>query len=264
MRLTFRVTSSGDRWAVLAPSVDFMKVWPDGANFDEAEFRREIRRFDGLAMIGEKAGEQCAMRFGSVLLHHFDVWRGDCNDNEQMRDGGTLRRAQTVVDRRATQGRYGNVRVRIDPIVRPFGGKVYHTLRVRVDRDDRDVPNASETTHYCAMVLSYLLREIDRDLQAHGQPPCEIGDEVLAYAAERDREYYAARARESNAMRGECERNANGYCSPCKFGCPHYKAGRCVEVETLTDEATLMHVPHMAARMEQLKAERRNEKEASE
>ena len=37
MRLTFRVTTSGDRWAVAAPTVDFEKVWPKGnGDFDEA------------------------------------------------------------------------------------------------------------------------------------------------------------------------------------------------------------------------------------
>ncbi len=265
MRLTFRVTTSGEQWAVYAPHVDFAKVWPDGENFDEAEFRREIRAFDDVVMIGGKSGETCAMRFASVLMRQFDQWRGECNNDAKLKETGRWDRIKAQVNRRLNDDRYGNVRVKIDPIVRPFEGKVYHTLRVRVDRDSRDVPNAEAATHYCAMVVSFLVREIDRDLREHGNPPCEIGDEALVYASERDREYYGARARESNAMRGECERNANGYCSPCKFDCPHYRDGRCVEVETLTDEATLMKVPRMAARMEQLKAERqKEEKEADD
>ena len=262
MRLTFRVTTSGDRWAVAAPTVDFEKVWPKGkGDFDEAEFRTQVRKFGGQVMIGDKPGETCAMRFASVLLHEFGEWSGVANDNERAIAEGGFHRMQSVVNRRAEQGRYGNVRIRIDPITRPFKGKVYHTLRVRVDRDSRDVPNAEAATHYCAMVLAYLLRELDRDLQAHGQPPCEIADEVLLLAAERDREYYAARAAESNAARGECERNRNGYCSPCKFDCPHCRNGKCAEVETLDDEATMRRVPYYAAEFEKGEAERRARKE---
>ena len=274
MRLTFRVTTSGDRWAVAAPSVDFEKVWPKGkGDFDEAEFRTEVRQFGGQVMIGDKPGETCAMRFASILLHEFAEWSGNANDNERAIAEGGFHRMQSVVNRRAEQGRYGNVRVRIDPITTPFKGKVYHSLRLRVDRDGRDVPNAEAATHYCAMVLAYLLREIDRDLREHDQPPCEIADEVLLLAAERDREYYAARAAESNATRGECERNRKGFCAPCKFDCPHCRNGKCAEVATLDDEATMRRVPYYAKEFEKREAERRsrnemkrneNEKEADE
>ena len=265
MRLTFRVTTSGEQWAVQSPHIDFKKCWPNDADFDEPEFRREIRAFDDLVMMGSKPGERCALRFASIFLDQFDGWRADCNDDAKLKAAGKFNAIRATVNGRMKREKYGCVRVRIDPIVRPFAGKVYHALRVRVDRTDRGVPNIAEATRYCAMVVSFILREIDRDLRAHGQPPCELGDEVLGYAAARDREYYAARAKESNAMRGECERNANGYCSPCKFDCPHYRAGRCVDAENLTDEATLMKVPHMAKRMEQLRAERQkeSEKEAS-
>ena len=149
MRLTFRVTTSGDRWAVAAPTIDFEKVWPKGkGDFDEAEFRREVRAFGGQVMIGDKPGEGCAMRFASVLLHEFGEWSGVANDNERAIAEGGFHRMQSVVNRRAEQGRYGNVRVKIDPITMPFKGKVYHTLHLRVDRDGRDVPNAEAATHY--------------------------------------------------------------------------------------------------------------------
>ena len=70
------------------------------------------------------------------------------------------------------------------------------------------------------------------------------------------------------ATRGECERNREGFCAPCNFDCPHCRNGKCAEVETLTDEATMRKVPYYAKEFEKREAERRarkeNEKEASD
>ena len=169
MRLTFRVTTSGEQWAVQSPHIDFKKCWPNDADFDESEFRREIRAFDDLVMMGSKPGERCALRFASILLDQFDGWLADCNDDAKLKAAGKFNAIRATVNGRMKREKYGCVRVRIDPIVRPFAGKVYHALRVRVDRTDRGVPNIAEATRYCAMVVSFHLAR-DRPRPSGARP----------------------------------------------------------------------------------------------
>ena len=84
------------------------------------------------------------------------------------------------------------------------------------------------------MMVADFCRCYSRMFVERGDPPLIFSPETLTLLDElhdrTEREREAERVKEANIMRHKCERLVNGFCSPCKFDCPHFKAGKCVDV----------------------------------
>ncbi len=87
-----------------------------------------------------------------------------------------------------------------------------------------------------------LLKSGPTKRRSRGDPPLVFTEETQKLLAElherKERDEEEKRVKEANIMRHKCERLVNGYCSPCKFDCPHYRAGKCEDIEASFHGAT--------------------------
>lgn len=225
MRITLRITSAGDCWSFGVPKIDLARCYPknaDGAEqFDEAAFRAQVRDCRTVQIGSDDRGPVCA--FGALLLASVGEWLDDNDRNA----GGDKAKAARRIAVRERRGVSASVRVDLRNARVSHKGRDVRTVCVRIRNDDFGVVAAERFDWDCALIVADFCATYSRKFVERGDPPLCFEPRTLLLVEELRRR----RAREEAQERVEkCERRINGFCSPAKFDCPHYKDGRCVSL----------------------------------
>ena len=232
MRLTFHVTTSGDCWSVDVPRVTLADCYPKDEQgretFDESAFRRQVANSRNIMISSDDRGPVCA--FAAMLLASLGEWM---NDADKFDGSDRMKRVAASMSRRVKREKFAAVRVDLSNALTAHKGGTFRTVRVRIRHDGLDSVGTPFELD-CAMMVADFCRCYSRMFVERGDPPLIFSPETDALLAalhdrtERERE--AERVKTANIMRHKCERLVNGFCSPCKFDCQHFKAGKCVDV----------------------------------
>ena len=248
MRLTFRVTTSGNRWAVDAPTFDYNECWPAQDTFDEAAFRRQLRANERYVQMGSHDNDS-VMRFSSLVFHAVSTWLKENVVSRKDRDRDLLR-AERTMRARQRRGKFGFVRMEIRPATIPHSdGRTYTTVSVKVTFDDKDVPGCHEFCTQCAMYLADIANSFDKRYRRDGRPGIVLTPETREMHRALHERTLANLAKKSNWARFECAFHRKGFCAPIHAQCPHYRNGRCEDVATLVDDGVL-NAPTLAGEKE--------------
>ena len=232
MRLTFHVTTSGDCWTVDVPRVTLADCYPKDEQgretFDESAFRRQVANSPSVMISSDDRGPVCA--FAAMLLASLGEWM---NDADKFDGSDRMKRVAASMSRRVKREKFAAVRVDLSNALTAHKGGTFRTVRVRIRHADLgNVGNPFQLD--CAMMVADFCRCYSRMFVERGDPPLIFSPETLTLLDElhdrTEREREAERVKEANINRHKCERLVNGFCSPCKFDCPHFKAGKCVDI----------------------------------
>jgi hypothetical protein len=232
MRLTFRVTTSGDRWHVDVPRVTLADCYPKDEQgretFDEAAFRRQVANTPRVMLSSDDRGPVCA--FAAMLIASLGEWMDDA---DKFDGSDRMKRVAASMSSRVKREKFAAVRVDLSNALTAHKGGTFQTVRVRIRHADLgNVGNPFQVD--CAMMVADFCRCYSRMFVERGDPPLIFSPETLTLLDElhdrTEREREAERVKTANIMRHKCERLVNGFCSPCKFDCPHFKAGKCVDI----------------------------------
>lgn len=227
MRITLRITSAGDCWSFSLPKVALARCYPknaDGAEqFDEAEFRREVRDCRAVQIGSDDRGPVCA--FAALLLASVSEWLAD---NDRNADGDKAKAARRIAARER-RGESASVRIDLRNVAVRHKGRAVLTVAVRIRNDDHGVVAAERFDRDCAMIVADFCNQYSSRFVSKGDPPLLFADETANLV----KDLHARRERkEAEERRLSCERNAGGFCSPIMPGCPHYRNGKCVPQKT--------------------------------
>ena len=227
MRITLKITSSGDCWSFSLPKVALAKCYPkDGRGeerFDEAEFRREVRDCRAVQIGSDDRGPVCA--FAALLIASVSEWLTDNDRNA----GGDRAKAARRIAARERRGESASVRIDLRNVAVRHKGRAVLTVAVRIRNTDNGVVSAERFDRDCAMIVADFCNQYSSRFVSKGDPPLLFADETANLV----KDLHARREREeAEARRLSCERNAGGFCSPIRPDCPHYKDGRCVPQKT--------------------------------
>lgn len=237
MRITIPVISAGNRWTARVPRVDVTRCYPNGADgkpeFDEAEFRRQVRCNPRVQIGSEDAGHS-AVAFGAILLSSLCDWMDD-----NSKDGDSLpryRETMSRIDRRIERGNVTYCRIDVRPCRQQFKGREIVGVRVEITTDGKGVVQSAPFEREFAMMVCDFCETYSARYAERNDPPLVFGPSAMEIAKElHERTVEDERERklkELNANRWKCERRtATGYCSPCKFDCPCFCGGMCVEAK---------------------------------
>lgn len=228
MRVTIPIASAGREWWPTLPKIreaDCFARGEDGEEkFDEAAFRRQIAgnrnvnvgSRDGIAVCG----------FATMLFDALGAWLDDNSKNE---DTPRMAEVKRRMSRKIGSGRVSYVRVDITDAVTEYRGTLIRAPKVRVTHNDMGVVQPLPHEHRFAMVVATFCDALAARSRRNGEAPVFLAPETEAL--QREVEAVSER-RELAEKRAMCEfRTASGHCSPCQFGCPLFKAGKCAEVE---------------------------------
>lgn len=233
MRITLRVTQAGDCWSFTPPKVDLPACYPKDENgverFDEAEFRRQIANESCVQIGSNDSG--LALAFAAIFCSSLNDWLDDNTHGDE--DSPRMERVRARLAAKAERKNFAAVRIDFANADVDSKGKRVRTLRIRIRADQRDTVGFPFATD-CALLVADFIEGFSRRYTEKGDPPFVYADETRALLDElhrRTAEDEAERKRkEANINRHKCERLVNGFCSPCKFDCPHYRSGKCVDV----------------------------------
>ena len=232
MRLTFHVTTSGDCWTVDVPRVTLADCYPKDEQgveqFDESAFRRQVAGSPRVMIASDDRGPVCA--FAAMLLASIGAW---LDDNDKFDGSREMQRVNATFQSRVRRERFAAVRVDLANARVEWKGRTLNTVRVRVRHAElANVGSPFEVD--AAMMVADFCNEYSRRFVERGDPPLVFSPEteaLLAALHERTEcEREAERVKNANINRHKCERLVNGYCAPCKFDCPHFKAGKCEDI----------------------------------
>lgn len=227
MRITLRITSAGDCWSFGVPKIDIARCYPKDADgveqFDEAEFRAQVRDCRAVQIGSDDRGPVCA--FGALLLASVGEWLTDNDKNA----GGDKAKAARRIAARERRGASASVRIDLRNVAVTHKGRAVRTVAVRIRNDDFGVVAAERFDWDCALIVADFCATYSRRFVERGDPPLCFEPRTLLLVEElrrrRERE-------EAEERRLSCERNAGGFCSPIKPDCPNYRNGKCVPQKT--------------------------------
>lgn len=227
MRITLRITSAGDCWSFGVPKIDLARCYPKDADgveqFDEAEFRAQVRDCRAVQIGSDDRGPVCA--FGALLLASVGEWLTDNDKNA----GGDKAKAARRIAARERRGASASVRIDLRNVAVRHKGRDVLTAAVRIRNDDNGVVAAERFDRDCAMIIADFCNQYSSRFVAKGDPPLLFADETANLV----KELHARRERdEAEARRLSCERQRGGFCSPIRPDCPHYRNGKCVPQKT--------------------------------
>ena len=258
MRLTFYVYSAGARWGVDVPRIDFDRCWPDNGRggFDEAEFRHQIRN-QPCVQLGRRDTEDC-YRFATLVIHGFKTWMDDATCD--MSKPENCRAFHTMTSRKK-RGRVGYVRLDITPATTTIGKTTYRTPCVRIRHDDGGVVAGKRFDVICALKVTDVVRQLNERFKAGGEAGVIYSPETADLLAALHENTLRNRTHRSNERRLLCSRYRDGYCAPCKFDCPHFKDGCCIELSAPLADADFDRIPAFASEKESIENAINHEKE---
>lgn len=231
MRITLKITSAGDCWSFNVPRIDLAKCYPkdaDGAEqFDEAEFRRQVKDHKAVQFSSEDRGPVCA--FAAMLLSSLGEWLGE----NSMGESAERDRAVKSISRRSRRGAFMFVRVDLKNEIVEHEGNMKRTVAVDIRYSDNGVVASDRYDHECALLVAEFCSTFSKRFVENGDPPLvmkktiAMSDLILELKARRrEREI-----EEANKSRLWCERHKLGFCSPIKPSCPHYCKGKCIDMK---------------------------------
>ena len=234
MKISIFVASSGDCWAPKVPKVDLARCYPKGADgreaFDEAAFRAQVKDCRAVQIASDDRGAVCA--FAALLLSSVDAWMDD-NDRNDGTDAAVSRASRAIV-RRVRRGAVASVRLDLANAAVLHRGRAFRTVRVRIRHTDNGTVAAERFDRDFALVVADFCQSYSRKFVERGDPPLVFHPDTEALLAElrarTERNRRREEVRAANLARFRCERHLNGFCSPCRFDCPHYARGKCVEI----------------------------------
>jgi len=231
MRITARISSSGDYWHPQWPRIDIRGAYPvvDGREtFDEPAFRRMIRDCRNVQFGSDDWGAPVA--FAALLIQTVNDWM---DDNERGKDDKS-RRIDSRLNRRLDCCSVSFCRIDLTAVRHVLAdGAIVRTPKVRIVTDDGGVVQKEHYERDFAMLLADVCREYSKKFVARGDAPVVFASETERLLDELHERTVADDVRKANENRLLCDRYRNGQCSPCKFDCPHYESGRCVAVSAL-------------------------------
>ena len=179
MKITVRVTSSGDCWAPEVPRIDLAACFPNGPGgerFDEASFRAQVKDCRAVLLGSDDRGAVCA--FAALRLASFGEWMADNDRNDGT--SASVSRAARTIRRRVRRGASASVRVDLANAVVCWRGRRFQTVRVRIRPDDRGVVSAERFDRDCALILADFCRAYSRKFEERGDPPLLFASETQA------------------------------------------------------------------------------------
>lgn len=226
MRITLKITSAGDCWSFGVPSVDlaacYIKSTNGDENFNETEFRNEIRGCRAVQLNSEDRGPVCA--FAALLFASVNEWLDDNDKNAN----GEKEKAAKRIAARYRRGASATVRIDLRNSTVCHKGRAMRTVRVCIRYTDNGIVASERFDRDCARLIADFCASYSKKFVERGDPPLLFSPETENLIEE----LHACRVREREEIcRLSCERHAGGYCSPAKFDCPHYKKGRCISLE---------------------------------
>lgn len=109
------------------------------------------------------------------------------------------------------------------------------STRIRVITKSNDVVQSCRFERDFAMIIADFCRGYSRRYVERGDPPLVFAPEtetLLAELHERtEAEYRREAVRRANDCRLLCASHRNGFCSPFKPSCPHFRTGSCVALD---------------------------------
>lgn len=237
MRITIPIVSAGNRWTAKLPRVDLDACYPiaeDGRpSFCEESLRRQLRDCPHVQFSSGDFGTS-AVAFAAVLLSSIGDWMDD-----NTKDAETLPRVKTTLrrfDSRIGRGQQTYCRIDIRRCRQRFRDSEIYGIKVEIDTNDRGVVQTAAFEREFAMMVMDFCETYSKRYSERGDPPLVFGPSALQIAnelhertVEDERERMIERL---NVDRWKCERRtASGHCSPCKFDCPCFSAGLCVDAK---------------------------------
>ena len=225
MRITADVLSAGKRWTFTFPKPPKLGEMLVDDGFDYAAALKHLRRFDHQIQ-WSSSDDQLVVAVALTFLDLVSQWKDDAADVDASKD----ERAQERIERHAHKGI--STKVRVD-----FRRKRGEKVQMRISHANLCEAFQREDFEHCfAMILADLAVSLRKRIIRDGYGDVlelDAGTLALADEAEaiRSRADERDRIRKANEERLICERYRNGYCTPCKFDCPHCKGGVCVELE---------------------------------
>lgn len=234
MKIMFHIASSGDCWAPKVPKIDIVRCYPKGADgkeaFDEAAFRAQVKDCRAVQLASDDRGAVCA--FAAILLSSLDAWVEDCDRNDG--SNAAVSRAARTIRHRVHRGAVASVRLDLSNAAVLHKGRTFRTVRVRIRHTDNGTVAAERFDRDFALALADFCQCYSRRYVERGDPPLVFHPDAEALLAElrarTERSRRRDEVRAANLARFKCERHLNGFCSPCKFDCPHYARGKCVDI----------------------------------
>lgn len=238
MRITVKVGGAGKNGVSRIPYLDIKSINEDlctDGHFDPSKFRALVKDIPGIQL----ASDDCTrvLAFAAELInqssracHRLIAGRRDKEDTMNAHDKSECPDDRHAV-RNLDKGRCVFVRIDIGY------SYVTETLKLRIDvQNPRNVVGVAENIarDYALIVARVANNMHDQLAESHGGLwRCEmIGGSGFPDIFDEARKIDADLAlRTKNEERLFCERRtSSGYCSPCKFDCPHCKGGKCVEL----------------------------------
>ena len=235
MRIVSKISADGNRWAVKFPKVDAQKCFPflDGkqtAQPDEclAELQR-LERND-LGVRGVDYREKflnCAVCQWIRLLNN---WK---DENCIAMTAKDWEKSQSRLERKIVAERVAYARAdwrcAWDERNRPY-------LICTITTNDNGAFQRNPFYRMWAWKMAEAAKSMSDDFESGGENGIDLRGECAQLLKELE-EFKAEKRREDelkrvNEERFMCERHmAGGFCSPCKFDCPCYRNGMCVEAK---------------------------------
>lgn len=233
MRISSRITSVGKNWWPQFPRIDLAACFPkvNGVEqFDESEFRRQVRTCPQIQMSSDDHGAPCA--FAAILIASVNDWLDATDTSDETTSKPKIQRQ---LMRRLERGKSSYVRIDITGVAVPHKSRRVRSTRIRVTTKSNNVVQSCRFERDFAMIIADFCRGYSRRYVERGDPPLVFAPEtetLLAELHERtEAEYRREAVRRANDCRLLCASHRNGFCSPCKPYCPHFRAGSCVALD---------------------------------
>ena len=233
MRITAKITSTGERWACEFPRIDRAACFPKNERGEECADPIACRVALKSDLITHAASDTSIVH--AVACNWIDKvnwWKDENSINKTSTPG--IEKTLDRLDRKRENGRVNFARASLTQRRTPNGAPCL-VFDVSVT-DDHAVERENYSRAF-AMILAEAADICREELTTIGlaaelAPGAKtLFDDLIRWRGERAEEKASAvRRSDLLKMRYECERRQAGdYCSPCKFDCPFYRNGKCLE-----------------------------------
>jgi len=221
MRITARIASSAERWAVEFPRIDEDICFPVNAKGNKMASPIGCLQQLKSDMITHSSSDTAFLRaIVCQWIRKINDWK-DANDVQRTAPG--VSHTLTRIHRKQDQGKVSYARA--DWYTVAPGDQ----LKVRITHCNRnDAVQVTEWDKVFAAIMAEAASIVSEELVDAHHKPLVLSEETTAlldwlYDWRADRRADD----EAEKLREHCERRNGNICSPAKFDCPHYANGNC-------------------------------------
>lgn len=230
MRISAKIVSSGGSWRPIFPPLKNLEL-----AFPKVGGKETYDAATGLAMLKHErithseSDNKLVQCVAVILIDAVNRWM-----DEYEISGEQTQKMAPRFDRKIAQGKVSYCRVDLTSATIAYNGEIRPSVRIRISTDDNGVVESKRFERLFAWVIADIATELSKRFQKQGDMPLVLGEDIETLRREMS-EFIAAEDRKEeirkrNGERMFCSRYCHGACSPCKFDCPNFANGKCVEI----------------------------------